>query len=193
MSWMRSRWWQIKRTRCASLAVTREHINDAAKTIKNTREPIENVVRMTTLQNVRAKQELMMIQSCKSKTKNEDENQASLSCEMKHETTFQGTMMIVAFYHFGPLTKKKKTLNNACSSKQTLIKRPIKWYYILELIFDCFRTMVINLKNCLHTQHGFSAVSNTRSTLVLSLLLIHSPNNQTFKCQQLVYNILKLC
>jgi hypothetical protein len=52
------------------------------KTIKNTREPIENVVRMTTLQNVRAKQELMMIQSCKSKTKNEDENQASLCCEM---------------------------------------------------------------------------------------------------------------
>jgi hypothetical protein len=66
--------------------VTREHINDAAKTIKNTREPIQNVVRMTTLQNVRAKQELMMIQSCKNKTKNEDENQASLSCENKHET-----------------------------------------------------------------------------------------------------------
>jgi hypothetical protein len=48
MSWMRSRWWHIKRTRCDSLALTREHKNDAAKTIRNIKEPIENVVKMTT-------------------------------------------------------------------------------------------------------------------------------------------------
>ncbi len=101
MSWMRSWWWQIKRTRCASLVVTREHINDAAKTIKNTREPIQNVVRMTTLQNVRAKQELMMIQSCKNKTKNEDENQASLSCENKHETPSRELWWLLHFITFG--------------------------------------------------------------------------------------------
>ncbi len=69
MSWMRLQWWHIKRTRCDSLAMTREHRNDVAKTIRNTKEPIENVVKMTTFQNLIAKQKLMMIQSCKAKRK----------------------------------------------------------------------------------------------------------------------------
>ncbi len=69
MSWMRLQCLQIERTRCDSLAMTQECKNDTAKTIKNTRESIENVAKMTTLQNLIAKQELMTLESCKANEK----------------------------------------------------------------------------------------------------------------------------
>jgi hypothetical protein len=59
--------------------VTQEHKNDAAKTIRNTRELIENVAKMTTLHSKARIDDNTKLQS---KTKNENENQASLSCEM---------------------------------------------------------------------------------------------------------------
>jgi hypothetical protein len=49
--------------------MTQECKNDTAKTIKNTRESIENVAKMTTLQNLIAKQELMTLESCKANEK----------------------------------------------------------------------------------------------------------------------------